>query len=258
MDILPTVLDALELQPSLPTLSWSDGVSLLAEVPADRLVVVTGVGFPTGGRTLALLHVGYKLWLERDGPIHRFKVVKRLSPDDRELGPEHTPDEGRWLSRLGATMRRFLRAESAVSAVAPPVQHQVNARYGEWIRLVGYDLEVRDAKPGGAVVLRWVFECLAPVPAGYNLFVHLGPGHPTAFVNLDHVPVDGTLPLAKWRPGDFISDEQVFELPQTMPSGQPLKLTLGFWSEKDGRAKVHAEGREIGDNALVVTTIAIP
>ena len=51
----------------------------------------------------------------------------------------------------------------------------------------------------------------------WRLFFHLdGPG---GFRNLDHVPVDGLLPVDRWRPGQRIRDVQQIFIPPTTPPG---------------------------------------
>jgi hypothetical protein len=53
--------------------------------------------------------------------------------------------------------------------------------------------------------------------AGWRLFFHLeGPG---GFRNMDHVPVEGLMPLQRWRPGQTIHDTHRIPLGPGAPRG---------------------------------------
>jgi hypothetical protein len=98
---------------------------------------------------------------------------------------------------------------------APPPSHVVDAALGEEIAFRGYDVTPAAVAPGGEVTITYHFTAKKRLANGWKMFFHLeGPG---GFRNLDHVPVDGLMPLERWRPGQGIRDtERIF-----MPAGSP-------------------------------------
>ena len=65
-----------------------------------------------------------------------------------------------------------------------------------------------------------------PLPAGWRLFFHLE--GPVGYRNLDHVPVDGLMPLERWRPGQTLRDRQRIPIPAGTPRGT-YTLYLGAY-----------------------------
>ncbi|HVZ72666.1 MAG TPA: sulfatase-like hydrolase/transferase [Polyangia bacterium] len=99
----------------------------------------------------------------------------------------------------------------------PPPAHVVDAKIGDPIEVRGYDVAPEAAAPGSDVVITTHFAVKQRLAAGWKLFFHLeGPG---GFRNLDHVPVDGLMPLERWRPGQLIHDVQHIFMPAGSPRG---------------------------------------
>jgi len=255
VDVWPTILAALEPTTPFPASGWSNGISLLhphtRESNLDRDVVVTGVGYPYHGSSMALIGKDDKLWLERDGDVASLKVTKRLTIADKEVDDDPTNSRLR-VNRLRRQMRRFLRTDQAVSRTEPPVQHRVDAMFGPWIRLVGFDLDTSKATKGGSATIRWVFECKEKVPKHWQLFVHLRGNKPNVFANLDHKTVDGSYTFEKWQPGEFIVDEHSFAIPRKARPGQSLALHIGLWAPGKKRPSVRVPAPfKLHKNALI-------
>jgi len=90
-------------------------------------------------------------------------------------------------------------------AAPPPVPLVVGATLGDVVSIVGADVTSQAIPPGTEVEAKLLFECLRPVTGGWRFFFHLlGPNG--LFRNLDHVPVDGALPVEAWRKGQRILD----------------------------------------------------
>lgn len=102
----------------------------------------------------------------------------------------------------------------------------VEANFGNLVRLVGYSLDTRRAYPGGRLPVTLIWQALAPVPAGYHIFVHLeSPAGPVA--QADGAPVCWTYPTNLWRPGQLIADHHALAIPpDTTPSAYPLEVGL--------------------------------
>lgn len=114
--------------------------------------------------------------------------------------------------------------------LAPPTaQHALEARFGEGIRLVGYDLGYEP--PDLALTLHW--QALAPMSARYKIFAHLvsEAGGDDILTQADVYP---HLPTTAWIPGEYLSDELVLRLPGDVPPGS-YRLLVGLCDEASGR-----------------------
>ena len=90
-------------------------------------------------------------------------------------------------------------------AAAPPMASAVGATVGDVVSIVGAGVNPQLVSPGAEVEAKILFQCLRPVTGGWRFFFHLlGPNG--LFRNLDHVPVDGALPVEAWRKGQRILD----------------------------------------------------
>ena len=61
---------------------------------------------------------------------------------------------------------------------------------------------------------------------GWRLFFLLD--GPAGYRNLDHVPVEGLMPLERWRPGQELRDRQIIPIPPGTPAGT-YTLYLGAY-----------------------------
>ncbi len=116
----------------------------------------------------------------------------------------------------------------------PAVQYPADARFGAYIRLVGYDLPAAEAPTSIPGDLRFTlyWQALAPTPGRYKLFVHLvDPGNPAGIrAQADLYP---GLPTTAWRPGEYLRDDVTLELPPGVTPGR-YDLLVGFYDEATG------------------------
>jgi len=142
---------------------------------------------------------------------------------------------------------------TAPGAPAPAPGRPLDARLGDSVRFLGYDLASPAIRRGGEVEITYHFEVLARIPEGYRPFFHLdGPG---GFRNLDHVPLEGAYPVERWRPGQRIRDRQLIVFPSTQPPG-PYTISLGFY-RRNQRMPVTPPQVSDGQNRLRVATIMV-
>ena len=140
-----------------------------------------------------------------------------------------------------------------LQAGAPPPAHVLDARIGEQLRVIGYDLAPPALRRGGSAELVTHFELLGRLPPGWKLFFHLeGPG---GFRNLDHIPVEGTYPLERWRPGQRIRDRLSITFTPGMPAGT-YSVYLGLFKGKD-RAEVTPARLADGQKRLRLATLVV-
>jgi hypothetical protein len=101
---------------------------------------------------------------------------------------------------------------------------------GDQIEVRGYDVSPEPVAPGGEVSVTYHFAARKKVAEGWQLFFHLeGPG---GFRNLDHIPVEGLMPLQRWRVGQTIHDTLRIPIPPGGPRGT-YTLYLGAFRGAD-------------------------
>src|SRR5262249_3642414 len=113
----------------------------------------------------------------------------------------------------------------APGAAAPPGDVHQDARLGDSVRLLGWAGTPPPPLRGGAVPIARPFACEPATGAAVGggapwrfFFPLAGPGG--FFRNLDHAPVDGTMPPERWRAGQRVLDRFDVTLPPDAPAGR--------------------------------------
>jgi RNA polymerase sigma-70 factor (ECF subfamily) len=139
-------------------------------------------------------------------------------------------------------------------AVAPPPEHAAEARFGDLIRLLGYDVARDHVARGAELEVTLHFQVLA-APEGCRLFSHLV--GPSGFTNLDHGTVGGAYPVARWRMGETIRDRFSIPIPATFSPGTYTVL-VGFWRPAGNRRlAVSPAARDDGESRVRVLTFTV-
>jgi arylsulfatase A-like enzyme len=135
----------------------------------------------------------------------------------------------------------------------PPPAQPLDARLGEHLRVLGYDLEPQTLPRGETATLVTHFELGGRLEPGWKLFFHLdGPG---GFRNLDHVPVEGAYPMERWRAGQRIRDRLSITFTQAMPPGA-YTVFVGLF-KGSARAPITPASSGDGRDRLRLATITV-
>jgi len=136
----------------------------------------------------------------------------------------------------------------------PSPRLKIDARFGDQIGVLGVDVDHPVLHAGDTAGITVFFKVLKPVAAGYSLFFHaLGPGG--LFRNLDHVPLDGALPVNRWEKGMRLRDTVSLALPVGTPPGT-YEIVIGFFKGLD-RLPVFPAAASNGDNALRLVQVVV-
>jgi hypothetical protein len=117
----------------------------------------------------------------------------------------------------------------------------------------GYDLGAAQVRAGDSLDATTYFAVRRRVEPGWRLFFHLE--GPAGFRNLDHVPVEGLMPLERWHPGQQIRDAQRIPIPPGSPPGT-YTLYLGAFRRGD-RMRVTPGPLTDGKDRLRVFTFVV-
>lgn len=164
--------------------------------------------------------------------------------------------EGGWLGRPRRLGLIELQARP-INTVVPPIAHRLDARLGESIRLLGYDLAPAMPRPGDELTLTLYWQALAGLAESFKVFNHLlAPGGQIA-AQRDGYPADGRQPTSGWVAGEVIADTYRIAIPADAPPGR-YRLLTGMYREADFSRlpAFDRQGQPSGD-AILLTEVEI-
>ena len=269
IDILPTVLNAIGAH-------TDDEPSLQGQ---SRLGVMTG-SVPDDGSGAVFQEVTYEGPSSPYSGTQKRAVVTRDWHFIRNVVPDGTselyhrtvdPNEEHDLSGMGESAEGDLSSALAawMDQIALPADFSRKAAgnvqgtpyspsrplgdsLGGMLIVDGSDAPGAPVKRGDHFDLTLYLHAAQPIPAGWRLFAHVvGPGR---MINADHEPVEGTMPLARMRPGTFVRDVIHVSLPPNWPVGTTT-LRVGLWR---GTERAKAAGAQASpDNAVEAASVTV-
>jgi hypothetical protein len=162
-----------------------------------------------------------------EGPVTRQQVDIPLPPD--LPGGRYAI----WVlvddAAVKAATFTLVRQAAGGDVTVDEIQHRVDYRLGDAIRLVGYDLPRDEVQPGERVPLTLYWQATAAVPTRYKVFTHLlgetyNAGNDTfLWGQQDNEPGEGQALTTLWPPGELIVDP--YRIP-VAPDAPPGTYTL--------------------------------
>ena len=146
-------------------------------------------------------------------------------------------------------------------SAAPAIQHELDLRFGDAIRLTGYSLDRTEAGPGQGVLLTLYWQADKPLDTAYSVFtqiIDMTDSHKAG--QRDGEPVCNQLPTDYWLPGDAIVDRYYIPIFDDAPPGV-YRLLIGLYDNDTGeRLDIFApDGASLGDAyGLADVTITPP
>ena len=126
--------------------------------------------------------------------------------------------------------------------VPPQVQPQTEIADGELasgIRLLGYDLPLREAEPGGILRVALYWNALHDVEEDYILALELRDQAGRVQMRHEERPVDGTYPTTQWEEGEVLRDWHDVPVPPHTPQGEyELVVTVLKGDSVQGQANL--------------------
>jgi 4-amino-4-deoxy-L-arabinose transferase-like glycosyltransferase len=130
---------------------------------------------------------------------------------------------------------------------APPVQHEVGVRFGEFAELLGYDLDVTEVTTEEKVRLTLYWRAIneEPLTTSYTVFTHLLSEDGRLIGQHDGIPAGGMRPTTSWVAGEVITDVHEMEFSDLGYRGKALievglyeSLTIERVATEDGRDRL--------------------
>lgn len=152
---------------------------------------------------------------------------------------------GLWTDRSAAQRAAWTLGGLTVTArnrvFSPPaVQIPLRVKFGDELQLMGYDLDLSQARPGGQLRVAYVWQALKDIDRNYVVFNHLLDSTGTQQGQRDSMPVGGLNPTPFWQAGEYIRDEYVIDIAAEAVDGS---YTLDFgWYDSDSGVRLPASG----------------
>jgi len=148
---------------------------------------------------------------------------------------------------------KLAQAVTPPGRAAPQPTHPLAAALGDAVLVRGYDVVASQIPSGGTLDVTYHFALGKPLAPGWRLFFHLE--GPAGYRNLDHVPVDGLMPIDRWRPGQVLRDRQRIPMPPGTPPGT-YTIYLGAFRGAE-RLPVTPAALNDGSNRLRLLSFAV-
>ena len=167
------------------------------------------------------------------------------------------------LTLVGAFM--FVIAMAAPFAViaptyaAPPpltdaelaaIPHRLDVDFGGRMRLLGYELEMNEVRPGEPLRLTLYWECLSPMNRDWSVFLHLLDENELVVAQRDRYPGQGLLATRLLVPGQTFADRYVLPIPATAYAPSDTTLEIGLFDVRTNERlpATSADGEALGDH----------
>ena len=165
---------------------------------------------------------------------------------------------GRWPIWRGQEVTlAAVEVEGRPHITQPPasIQHSLQARLGDGILFLGYDLSATEVIPGGSLRLVLYWQALARMDTSYTVFTHLIDEEGEIWGQKDNVPGEWTLPTTSWVEGEYITDRYEIPVKEDAPPGR-YWIEIGMYNASTGaRLPVYdEEGKALGDRLLLEGT----
>ena len=187
-----------------PTYRWLQGEEVI-----DSYILNIPSNAPTGYYPL---WVGMYDWADRN----------RLPVEDAE---------GQYIgSALLLTHMRVGRPEFEVPVISEPRE----AKLGDQVRFLGYDLPLEKVQPGNLANLTLYWQCLKEMDTSYTVFTHVLDADGNIVGQWDSIPQGGELPTITWVSGEVVVDH--YQIPIAMEAQPgPCHIEIGMYNAPTGQ-----------------------
>jgi 4-amino-4-deoxy-L-arabinose transferase-like glycosyltransferase len=138
---------------------------------------------------------------------------------------------------------------------APAIEFPTEARAGEEVLFLGYDLDVDRLSPGQSLEFTLYWQALDEIQVSYTVFTHLLDAEERVWGQKDSIPLGGEAPTTSWLPGEVITDQYEIVVDPEAPAGAYV-IEIGMYDAGSGqRLSVYdVHGEHQGDRVLLQAT----
>ncbi len=173
-------------------------------------------------------------------------TVYRLTAQDETMIIDSAALEKQFdLSNTPAAVSSALQKRTSAETV--PELIASNILFGDFVRLIGYQVTPTTVAPGEYVTVTLLWEPIQPTSVAYKQFTHLFDGE-TMIGQLDGPPFCGISPTFEWQPDEQIVDSYRVPVRTEAPQGNvPLLIGLYDGTTLERLPVTNGEGELLGD-----------
>jgi len=187
--------------------------------------------------------------------------------DWHKIRVEAGASEGTYALSLKVMERGRVVGEAALATIMvegrphqfamPPIQYPLQARLGEGIKFLGYDLSAREVQAGEALELTLYWQALGEMEESYTVFTHLIDEGGRIWGQRDSIPGSGTLATTGWVEGEIITDEHELAVDPEALAGAYLIEVGMYLAETGERLPVYIGGERVQRDHLTLATLRV-
>ncbi len=139
----------------------------------------------------------------------------------------------------------------------PEIQYPVEARLGEEIGFLGYDLSSNEIKPGETLQLTLYWQALEEMQVSYTVFTHLLDAENQIWGQSDSIPVKGAAPTTSWIEGEIIADEYEIVVAAEAPPGE-YAIEIGMYDASTGqRLPIFSDDQALKEDRVLLAVVRV-
>ncbi|NIV38511.1 MAG: hypothetical protein GWN58_56580, partial [Anaerolineae bacterium] len=138
--------------------------------------------------------------------------IALVSPEGERLQASGQAAKPAWLRDGELILEMVEVLDRARQFGLPPVTNALEATVGQRAHLMGYDLDLDQAHPGGQLSLTLYWQADGPMVRPFKVFTHLLDSEGTIQAQHDAAPGGGCCPAHTWVKGEVIVDEHPIAL----------------------------------------------
>jgi hypothetical protein len=139
----------------------------------------------------------------------------------------------------------------------PEMQHSVEARLGEGVQFLGYDLSSHEVKAGDTIHLTLYWQALREMEVSYTVFTHLLDTQNQIRGQMDSLPGRGEAPTTSWIEGEIITDRYEIPVDPKAPTGDYV-IEVGMYNPQTGeRLPVYDADQNLAGNMILLQEIDV-
>jgi hypothetical protein len=206
-----------------PAAPGADVTATLQGIGADGRVLLETTLPPVVGYPTARWQTG-DLWLGR----HRVKLPLDVPGGKLRLQVGSSP------TGPFAPLGELSVKQRPVSRDLPAMQHPLGQELGGMVRLLGYDLDAAQMKPGGQLRVTLYWQAIGPIDRNYKVFDHVVGPDARPVGQQDAEPADGAVKMVIWKPGEVVKDVHVVPVLSGTAPGD-YRLIVGMYDPESGK-----------------------
>ncbi len=189
--------------------------------------------------------VGLNKWTSANRVVFYINGIQRQKPEPSVFNYFTTQQPLYTVQLHGVDYVRIYPGSVPLPEDLKNIQVPLSLSFGKQIRLLGYDLNRSELKPGEELLVTFYWKFLEPLPPDFNISVSLRNQNENSQNRSDAPLVAGYLPLDQIVPGTIVRDiHKLKTLPSVLPGH--YRLEVGWFSPSKGQT---LESRDAAGNA---------